>query len=263
MASDGGGHRIWGERSGADDMLTRKVTIRWFLGLALLVVMAQVPVDAKSAYKEFYSAWSERSSGYEDEFVRQLDGANQKITVYQKALEESDPKTADYFRTAMDAAYATNVTRARGELMHELLERMKKKPSAAASELWIQERVSIVKEKALAAEQNKGRIEELLSKPEGISSADEFNNLVKNVQKAAEGYGYIYGMNAELDLIDQNLRSYYVARGQEKRARSQALSAFFGSIAQSFSQQNSYIEPSQTLTTRCSKFGWTTTCTTN
>ena len=229
----------------------------------ILIAISQDPVAAKSVHKEFLAAWSSRSTVYEKEFVNQITDANSKVTKYLKAFDNSEPNTIEYFRNAMDAAYAANVTRARGELMHELLERMQKKPSAAASELWIQERISVLKEKAVAAEKNRQRVNDLLSKTEEERGYEGFRELVKNVQQAAEGYGYIYGMNAELDLIDQNLRSYYVARGQEKRARSQALSAFFGSMAQSFSRENSYLEPMRTLKTRCTKFGFTTTCTTN
>lgn len=222
------------------------------LAAALALSAPTSEVSAKSVQQEFTQAWAERGDRYEQEQLRlntrieeawkMLDGATQA-----NAPDVKD-KTGQFIGALQDGAYMHG----RATLLHTFKGHMAKKPSAAATELWVQERVDSLRMQAEALDK---RGEQLNSG----TSPGAFKAKLTALANSAEFLGTV----AELKLLDENLGTYFKAKSAQDDARRRARAAFFGALAGSVRSYSSQSSPTRTTTCHSAQFGTTITCTGN
>lgn len=216
--------------------------------VAASLLISGAPTAAKSIHAEFSEAWAERDDAYAKDFVAQLETANQAVSEYRSAVEQGRPddEQAAIFKAAMSKVHTASKARGRGLLLIEFREFIAEKPSAARTELWMQEQVAQMQreEKALADLQRE--IESLPDNTEGVK-------IVAAMQSWIEAHGSLSGKLEEIQLIDANLRSYFAGRGEEKSRSRSLLGGLLGGLAAGLRQQEGSFPtlPMPTIT-RCS-----------
>lgn len=238
------------------DSEMRKVVILIFA----LMLFVGAPSDAKSVHKEFSEAWAERDNAYADDFARLLQQANDAVEAYRATVAAGEPRVVQIaaFKAAMDKAHAASAARGRGLLLIEFREFMIGKPSAARTELWIQEKAAELQREEAAVEAQRQSIETFPTEtPDQV--------IVASTQSWFQAHGTLQGRVGEILLIDANLRSYFTARGEEKARSRGALAAILGGLAAGVQQQQDGFAPAPPLpiTTRCNTYFSGTVCTTN
>lgn len=231
----------------------------WVIAGAALIA-AGSPSDAKSVHKEFSEAWSQRDQAYAEDFTQLLEDANKAVEAYKASVTENHPpeQQVALFRTAMDKAHAASAARGRGMFLIEFREFMAGKPSAARTELWVQEKAAEIQRDEAALNRLQQSIEAL---PEGTPD----HKVASATQDWIEAHGQLQGEVGEIILIDANLRSYFAGRGEEQANKRSALAGILGSLGASLQQQQNGFPPSAPLpvTTRCNTYFSGTVCTTN
>jgi hypothetical protein len=134
---------------------------------------------------------------------------------------------------------------------------MATKPSAARTELWIQEKSAELQRDETSLEVQRQSIEAFPAETPEV-------DIVLATQSWVVAHGKLQGRVGEILLIDANLRSYFTARGEEKARSRSALAAILGGMATGLQQQNGFAPaPPLPLTTRCNTYFSGTVCTTN
>lgn len=225
---------------------------------APILFAAASPSEAKSVHKEFSEAWASRDNGYAANFTELLKEANEAVAAFRIAVDEQQPREQRIalFNVAMEKAHAASAARGRGMLLIEFREFVARKPSAARTELWVQEKASELQREEAELTELQKTIQAL---PEGTSD----NELIAATQKWMEMHGQLQGRVSEITLIDANLRSYFAGRGEEQAKKRNALAGLLGGLA-AMGQQDGYAPPPpMPLTTRCNTYFSGTVCTTN
>lgn len=153
-----------------------------------------VELAAKPIQQEFSQAWTDRAARYGD----QQKALNQRVETSLKALHEASEakspevkaKTDQFLAALQDGAYMHG----RISLLKVFQSHMAKKPSAAATELWIQEQTDSLRVQAEALDKLGERL-----------GADKSNEGMKAKMSALAASAEFMGTLAELSLIDQNL----------------------------------------------------------
>lgn len=223
------------------------------------LLAAGAPAAAKSVYKEFSEAWAARDESYSKDFVTQLEAANKAVAEFRAAVAEGRPDAEQTaaFKVAMDKAHSASKARGRGLLLVEFREFMADKPSAARVEMWVQEKVALMQrdESALAA---------LQREIEGFPENTDGWKVVETTQKWVEAHGDLSGRLDEIQLIDANLRSYFVARGDEKNRSRSFIGALLGGMAAGLREPDTgFVAPPMPIMTRCSPSFSGVNCITN
>lgn len=158
----------------------------------------------------------------------------------------------------MDKAHSASAARGRGLLLIEFREFIAGKPSAARTELWIQEKAAELQREDDTVNAQRQSIETF---PAGTPEGE----MIAATQSWIEAHGRLQGRVGEILLIDANLRSYFAARGEEKARSRSALAAILGGMAAGLQQQQGGLAsaPPLPLTTRCNTYFSGTVCTTN
>lgn len=231
----------------------------WFL-LAVALLAGGAPSAAKSVHKEFSEAWAERDNAYAEDYTRLLQQANEAVEAYRATVAAGEPREVQIaaFKAAMDKAHAASSARGRGLFLIEFREFMAGKPSTARTELWIQEKAAELQRDEAAVEAQRQSIETF---PTGTPDQE----IVAATQSWIQAHGTLQGRVGEILLIDANLRSYFIARGEEKARSRGALAAILGSMAAGLQQQQGRLAPAPPLPviTRCNTYFSGTVCTTN
>lgn len=225
---------------------------------APILFAAASPSEAKSVHKEFSEAWASRDNAYAANFTDLLNEANEAVAAFRTAIDEQRPREQRIalFNAAMGKAHAASAARGRGMLLVDFREFIGQKPSAARTELWIQEKASeLQRDEAALAELQKS----IQALPEGTPD----NDFIATTQKWMEMHGQLQGKVSEILLIDANLRSYFAGRGEEQARKRNALAGLLGGLA-AMGQQDGYAPPPPLpITTRCNTYFSGTVCTTN
>ena len=129
-----------------------------------------------------------------------------------EALSAGEPTAPKDFVLALTAAWSLSELVGRGQTLFQLREHMATKPSAALSEAWLQGKADEVRRRELDADLVEQQIDLLkgrdtISVREWIAALERLSMMRGSIARSA----------AELQLINQNLASYY--RGCRQRAR--------------------------------------------
>lgn len=205
-----------------------------------------VELAAKPIQQEFSQAWTDRAARYGD----QQKALNQRVEISLKALHEASEakspevkaKTDQFLAALQDGAYMHG----RISLLKVFQSHMAKKPSAAATELWIQEQTDSLRVQAEALDKLGERL-----------GADNSNEGMKAKMSALAASAEFMGTLAELSLIDQNLSTYFKAKSAQDEGRRRARAAFFGAMAAAFQNNR---DSSWSATCVNSPLGFSTTC---
>ena len=216
---------------------------------ALALSAPQPKALAKSVQQEFSQAWTDRGARYEQEQLRlnkQIDDAWKSLEGATQASSPDVKSRTDQFIVALqDGAYMHG----RAALLSAFKEHMAKKPSAAATDLWVQERVDTLRMQADALDK---RGEQLKTD----TSAGTFKGRLRALADSAEFMGTV----AEMQLVDQNLATYFKAKSAQDEQRRRARAAFFGALAGSFGSTPAPPPTPWIATCQTTAFGNSTTC---
>lgn len=178
------------------------------LGIALMLLVA-VPAQA-SVHSDFVKIWDARDSTYRAERAALDANAEASAGRAIEALVAGDAAAADDLELALTAAWSLSELVARGQTLWELREHMATKPSAALSEVWVQGKFDEARRRQTDADLIERQLQVLRSR-DRIS----VQQWIAALERLTMMRGAISGSASELMLIDQNLRSYYRAKGQE------------------------------------------------
>ena len=161
------------------------------LPFAFALAIPSGEASAKSVQQEFSQAWTERGERYEAEQLR----LNARVDEAWKALDEArkanapdvKDRTGQFISTLQDGAYLHGLA----ALLYAFKEHMAKKPSAAATELWVQERVDSLRTQA-----------EVLDKTGEHLKSDTSPGAFKAKLAALANSAEFMGTVAELRLLD-------------------------------------------------------------
>ena len=217
--------------------------------VALLLALALQPsaASAGSTYKDFVAAWTERDARYVEQHAALDKQAREATTEFLAKADPNSSESGSRLQRMITAIKAASLLDGRGAMLRDLRIHMEKKPAAASTELWMQERTDAVRTQAAAVA---AKFAELRGMNErGLGESDEyFQNTVAALIMAST----LEGKVQELSLLDQNLSSYFRAKGQEDAERREARARIFGAIGASLTAySNNANRP------------WTATCTTS
>lgn len=224
----------------------------WFIFILIIAFGLQPSAaNADSTYKDFTVAWAERDARYVQQHAALDKDAREatKAFLADPKSEESDGRLERMLAAIKSAMYIDG----RGSTLRAFRIFMEKKRSAAAAELWMQERSDAARTSASALEVRFATLKSLRANGKGGTDA-YFAESVAAISDAAT----LQGQVDELGLIDQNLGSYFRAKGQEDAARRETRARIFGAIGASLS---TYSKPAPSWSARCNTYGTTTTCT--
>lgn len=227
------------------------------LGALALQPTASVPAMAANLKSEFTSAWSGRQSQYEAEARSALDRQRTAITAYAATKSPAtDPTATAKANDVLDATSEYGIVQGRLAQIVGLQSFFATNPSKTATEIWLQARVSEIQTLSRKAEAE-WRQARMAAAPQ--AAADEKTYISKALQAIAF-LGIVRGLNEEARLIDENLGSYFRAKGENDDARRRARAAIFGALAGALQQsaQQPLIRPPTTV--RCDTYGASTTC---
>jgi len=141
----------------------------------------------------------------------------------------------------------------RSQLSSDLIAFMKKKPSAERAELWLQEQIHRLTDEQNVLQVDVDNLGKMKVGENGVTSEALFkaNGMIVFKQ------GTLRGQIEELILMNDNLGSYYRAKGQQDADRRQKWAAILGSIGQSLQQQSTV---NQSRMINCTTTGNTTNC---
>lgn len=176
--------------------------------VALLLLVA-APGQA-SVYRDFVKVWDARDQTYRAE--REALDASAKASAERAihALIVNEPDAPDDLVAALTAAWTLSELVGRGQALFTFREHIASKPSAALSEVWMQGKVDEVRRRQADADMVERQIDAL--KDRGRVSVMQW---IAALERLSMMRGSIAGTAAELELINQNLRSYYRARNEE------------------------------------------------
>ena len=220
------------------------------LAVALAFALAEGVASAKSVQQEFSQAWTERGERYEAEQLRLNARADEAWKALDEAMKSNTPdvkdRTGQFITALQDGAYNYG----RAMLLDAFKEHLAKKPSAAATELWMQERVDALRTQAEALDRAGERL-----------ANDDSPGAFKAKFSALATSAKFFGTVAELKLLDENLGSYFKAKSVQDDGRRRARAAFFGALAGAARAYDT--QPSFPRTTTCQSSGNAVTCTGN
>jgi hypothetical protein len=237
----------------------RNRRVGWFRLVAIVFILALVlvlqPGSAYAGvYKDFWKAWAERDARHVAEHA-QLDKAAREATEnLMVSLKESSPEMPakmERMFTAIDAAWFID---GRVWMLRDLRIHMEKKPSAAKTELWLQERIDSLRAEERAVKAKWAEVDGMREK----GASDLLVYLQESVL-AVSMAATLRGKVEELNLLDQNLASYFRAKGQEDMERRQARARIFGAMGAALSAY-SRPQPDTSWTATCTTFGNRTNC---
>ena len=219
--------------------------------LALLVAICS-PAFGRSVREEFAPLWAARLSQYQAEQA----ATRQRVEDAAKPPSDSDPARAEaHYANLLQALVADGEVKGREQVASDLIAHMRNKPSAELSEAWIQGLADRVKRDR---DDLNSRSEAL--KRQGSAKLIAPKEYFEETFKLAATAGIIRGRASELALIDQNLRSFYQAKGGQDEQRRRARAAFFGALAGSFGSTPAPPSPPWIATCQTTAFGNSTTC---
>lgn len=225
--------------------------MRHFVLFALFLAISG-PAVGRSVRDEFEPLWASRLSQYQAEHV----AASQRVKDAAQPPSDSDPTRADaHYANLLQALVANGEVKGREQVVSDLIAHMRKKPSAELSEAWIQGLADRVKRDR---DDFNSRNDTL--KKQGAAKLISPKEYFEDTFTLAATAGIIRGRAAELALIDQNLRSFYQAKGEQDEQRRRARAAFFGALAGSFGSTPAPPSTPWTATCQTSVFGNSTTC---
>lgn len=223
----------------------------WFFSILVIAFGLQPSAaTAGSTYKEFTAAWAERDARYVQQHA-ELDKTAREATqafLANPKSKDSDEKLGQMLVAIKAAMYMDG----RGATLRALRIFMEKKRSAAATELWMQERSDAARTSASSLQVRFATLKSL--RDTGKDGTDAyFVDSVSAISDAAT----LQGQVEELSLIDQNLGSYFRAQGQEDASRRETRARIFGAIGASLS---TYSQPAPGWSATCNTYGTSTTC---
>lgn len=221
---------------------------------AVLVIIAFVSVGTivhASTASDFSKIWSERDKTYRAERSSLEETALQKATVLVTAINNNGDVGSSDIISALIAARQLSELYGKGTFLYEFREHMKTKPSVWVSEAWMQEKVSELKTRSIAADDFESQVR-AMQPGKNVS----FHDWIRATEKLVMMRGELNGRVQEMTLVDQNLGSFYQAKRQADEKRRDFLRAFGQALA---SQQNAV----QNWSASCTTFGRTTNCTGN
>ncbi len=228
--------------------------------LLVLAALALQPVASGTAFAanlkaEFSKAWTGRQSEYAYQAKQALARQNAAIAAFAAIKAPDDPNASAKTNEMLDAASEYGIVQGRLAQLMGLQAFFATNPSRAATEIWLQARVSELQtlERKADAEWRAARM------PATLEAADEGKYIAKVLQ-AVVFNGFVRGAVEETQLIDGNLGTYFRAKGEKDDARRRTRAAIFGAIGGALRQtaQQPLMRPPTTV--RCDTYGATTTC---
>lgn len=223
---------------------------RFVVLLASLCLAAPQQVIAKSVEKEFTEAWTERG----DRYAREKDQAAADLKAAFDALSAADAKDRTKAEEGLTAvfrqSYAIGYSAAREQTVRTLLQFMAGKPSAARTELWIEDQADQLRQRSEKAKARSENASKMVIGQNGLTAFD----YVKESGAAIFDIGAAQGIADELQSIDSNLTSYFRAKGEQEARRKAMWAAIGQSLKEASQQQNKGWSMS------CSTIGQFTNC---
>lgn len=221
------------------------------LYLLALTAFGADPSFAASANKEFGKAWQARYESYLARRV-EVDGrAKATSTIAVQSIRSGGASAATDLDAALEAAGEAAKLIGRGRLLYEFLEHFKTKPSPQLSQMWMQGKADELQGKAKDIDALDARVRATVR-----GTGDEQDRWLGELERLVMLRGTVEGMTLEVGLLDQNLRSYFSAIGQEQAAderRRAAFAAFGAALTQQSQQMRGW-------SARCVRSGNVTNC---
>jgi len=190
-----------------------------------------------SIYGDFSKAWDAREHGYRSE--REALDAQAKATADRavEALVAEAPTAPDDLEMALTAAYALSELIGRGQTLSELRVHMDSRPSAALSEVWLQGKVDEVRRRSADADVIEAQIDVL--KDRDSTSVAQW---IAALERLSQIRGTLAGTSAELELIQQNLTSYYRARNEDPAGSMASMRQLFQALGDAARQSQAELQ---------------------
>lgn len=196
------------------------------LAAALLVATAPAALQAKSVAKEFQEAWASRSARYE----QQAQDARTKLEAGKQLIKtgSSEQQVRGAIGDALNGTYEYGYYKGRGLALASVQELIKSKPSSVKANLWMQDQIDQLQERARAATQNMEQARSIALNP---GNTDPETGVAAMGSAMFES-GSVKGVADELALMNQNLSLYFPAKSVEERQKRAAWAGVFQSIGQ-------------------------------
>lgn len=230
-------------------MLKLRTPIRTKIALLAGALLSSAAyADVRSDMMEL---WTGRAATYEGQKASNLQQREIAISALAEVKSDEDARTG--ILKAYDATFTHGYSTGRAEALSHAREFFRKKRSAGAAEIWMQDQVSEMKQ---AAQEARSKLEATKDFPDSMGLTAKLNATLAAIGKS----GIVRGQIDELNLLDGNMASYYRAKNGEEQARREARSRIFGALAAAFTPPD---DRSIHVTCRQSMLGTTVQCTGN
>jgi len=229
-----------------------------WLAIAIIVAPLNVPGSAQAAsvHREFSQIWEGRLAAYNNQWESADKQAREIWTKFFAALPSNPPTMGADLTVALDASYSTAMLVGRRYMLDQLQKYMKKKPSAAAAEAWSQ---GVADE--MRTDNNTVEAKDQAYKALQIGGTVTVIDKLVAFEEVVTMRGSMAGRVAELQLIEQNLGSYYQAWTQEQKARREARANFLRAFGAALMAQQQQATRPSTMTCMPMMGSNMTTCT--
>lgn len=232
---------------------------RMWLVVATALSLTPCPqAVAKSVQHEFTEAWNQRLARYSQEVETAKSALPTAMAAFRAAAASNAPDLPAKLNALLAASDNLGYRAGRAQMSQTFLQFMAGKPSAERGELWLQEQMDILVQSDKQSRAEFDRVKALKVGENGTTA----DSLLSSSGAAVFTGGTVRGQVEELSLINENLRTYYRAKGQQDARRRAAWSEALKNIGQSF-QDQSRANLNTGWSAHCSTFGSTTNCTGN
>lgn len=218
--------------------------------LALNVAQPSIAV-AKSVSQEFSEAWAERQGRYASEVQASQDATKAAV----ESLLKADLSNQEDFTARLTAFYVSSknlgLNAGRLETLRKTRDFMAGKPTMIRTQLWLQEQVDRLRSDAVRSEAKMSEARSLKAGENGLTGLD----VIKKSGEAFFVSGLMQGQAEELRSVDQNLATYFRAKGEQDARRRAGRAAALQALGQAF--QNSANAYQNSTVNQ----GWSATCT--
>ncbi|HMU20650.1 MAG TPA: hypothetical protein PKC48_00090 [Sphingorhabdus sp.] len=223
------------------------------IALGLLLANPVYVAQAKSVHSEFVEAWQERLKRYEASSVLAGQQLQSDAHLFFNTPAPDEATTIAKLEAVFKSTDEVGYLAGRSQLSSDLIAFMKKKPSAERAELWLQEQIHRLTDEERALKVEVDSVGQMKIGDNGVTT----ESLFKANGMAVFKQGALRGQIEELALMNDNLGSYYRAKGQQDADRRQKWAAILGSIGQSLQQQSN---DNRSRMVNCTTTGNTTNC---
>lgn len=212
----------------------------------IFAILLAFPALAKNLHSEFSSAWAERQGRYETGVEPARAKQEAAIKGFAEATEPAEVERLADEMLATSSQYGYVLGQL--ETIDGFNKFIARKPSPERAEIFMQERIAELQRK----QQTQANDFEMFKRNKPSNRAELFKSLMLHAMLS----GALKGETDETLMIDQNLSSYFRAKGSADAKRREARLRLLGAIAAAGQTQQ------QTMrSVTCNKMGSHVTCT--